>query len=233
LARFYSEKGGNLFLQFCVFARNKMKVTSVSTVNEPVSMTSASALAAPGALDSAPDAAVVQRFEQIVMPHVDSAFNLARWIVRNRDDAEDVAQEAMLRALRFFATYNGGDPRAWLLQIVRNSSYTWLEKNRPAELAAEFDEHVHTGAAVAAPANPESLAIAANDRVRLQRALESLPPKQREVIVLRELEGCSYKEIAAITEIPIGTVMSALSRARAQLQSALTVGTGKEVQRGL
>jgi RNA polymerase sigma-70 factor (ECF subfamily) len=180
-----------------------------------------------------PDAAVAQRFEQIVMPHVDSAFNLARWIVRNRDDAEDVAQESMLRALRFFNTYNGGDPRAWLLQIVRNSSYTWLERNRPADLSAEFDEHVHSSAAVAAPANPESLAIAANDRNRLQRALETLPPKQREVIVLRELEGCSYKEIAAITEIPIGTVMSALSRARTQLQSALTAGATKEVPRGL
>ena len=89
-----------------------MPVTAVSTVNEPVPMTSASAPAAP-------DAAAAQRFEQIVMPHVDSAFNLARWIVRNRDDAEDVAQEAMLRALRFFTTYSGGDPRAWLLQIVR------------------------------------------------------------------------------------------------------------------
>ena len=206
-----------------------MHPTAVSTVNEPVSMTTASA---PAAADAAPDPVVAQRFEQIVMPHIDSAFNLARWIVRNRDDAEDVAQEAMLRALRFFATYNGGDARAWLLQIVRNASFTWLEKNRPADLAAEFDEHVHASA-VAPIANPESLAIAANDRTRLQRALESLPPKQREVIVLREIEGCSYKEIAAITEIPIGTVMSALSRARTQLQSALTSGATKEVPRGV
>jgi RNA polymerase sigma-70 factor (ECF subfamily) len=196
-------------------------------------MTSASVLTVPSVAGAAPDAAVTERFEQIVMPHVDSAFNLARWIVRNRDDAEDVAQEAMLRALRFFATYNGGDARAWLLQIVRNSSYTWLEKNRPADLAAKFDEHIHSSAAVAVPPNPESLAIAANDRVRLQRALETLPPKQREVIVLRELEGCSYKEIAAITEIPIGTVMSALSRARTQLQSALTTGATKEISRGV
>ena len=202
-----------------------MRPAAVSTVNEPVSMTSASAPAAP-------DAAVAERFEQIVMPHVDSAFNLARWLVRNRDDAEDVAQEAMLRALRFFTTYNGGDPRAWLLQIVRNASFTWLEKNRPSDLAAEFDEHLHTSAA-APVANPESLAIAANNRQRLERALESLPAKQREVIVLRELEGCSYKEIAAITEIPIGTVMSALSRARAQLQSALTSSATKEVPHGM
>jgi RNA polymerase sigma-70 factor, ECF subfamily len=196
-------------------------------------MTSASAPAVSESPGEAPDKLVADRFEQIVMPHVDSAFNLARWIVRNRDDAEDVAQEAMLRALRFFTTYNGGDPRAWLLQIVRNASYTWLEKNRPGDLAQEFDEHVHTSAAVPAPINPESLAIAANDRQRLQNALETLPPKQREVIVLRELEGCSYKEIAAITEIPIGTVMSALSRARTQLQSALSTGATKEISRGV
>jgi RNA polymerase sigma-70 factor, ECF subfamily len=180
---------------------------------------------------AAPEAADVRQFEQLVMPHLDSAFNLARWLVRNRDDAEDVAQEAMLRAYRFFGTFHGGDPRAWLLQIVRNASYDWLKKNRPADLADEFDEQVHVGATT--KVNPESLAIAANDRDRLSRALESLAPKQREVIVLRELEGCSYKEISAIAEIPIGTVMSALSRARTQLQSALAGDAPKEVPRGV
>ncbi|MGA8036225.1 MAG: sigma-70 family RNA polymerase sigma factor [Candidatus Acidiferrales bacterium] len=180
---------------------------------------------------SAPETADAQRFEQVVMPHLDSAFNLARWLLRNRDDAEDVVQEAMLRAFRFFGTFQGGDPRAWLLQIVRNSSYSWLQKNRPADLAEEFDEQVHLGAAP--NANPESLAIAASDRERLHRALERLPPRQREVIVLRELEGCSYKEIAAITEIPIGTVMSSLSRARNELQAALAGDSAKEVARGL
>jgi RNA polymerase sigma-70 factor (ECF subfamily) len=159
-----------------------------------------------------------ERFEQLVLPHVDAAFNLARWLLRGRADAEDVAQEALLRACRFFGGFNGGDARAWLLQIVRNTCYTWLEKNRPMELSMEFDEELHEQTS----ATPETLAIIADDRKRLTLALETLPPRFREVLVLRELEGCSYKEIATITSIPIGTVMSSLSRARRQLHSALT-----------
>jgi RNA polymerase sigma-70 factor (ECF subfamily) len=159
-----------------------------------------------------------ERFEQLVLPHVDAAFNLARWLLRGRADAEDVAQEALLRACRFFGGFNGGDARAWLLQIVRNTCYTWLEKNRPMELSMEFDEELHEQTS----ATPESLAIIADDHKRLTLALETLPPRFREVLVLRELEGCSYKEIATITSIPIGTVMSSLSRARRQLYSALT-----------
>jgi RNA polymerase sigma-70 factor (ECF subfamily) len=158
-----------------------------------------------------------ERFEQLVLPHVDAAFNLARWLLRGRTDAEDVAQEALLRACRFFRGFHGGDARAWLLQIVRNTCYTWLEKNRPMELSMEFDEEIH----LQTSATPETLAIAGDDRKRLTVALEKLPPRFREVLVLRELEGCSYKEIAAITSIPIGTVMSSLSRARRQLYSAL------------
>jgi RNA polymerase sigma-70 factor, ECF subfamily len=159
-----------------------------------------------------------ERFEQLVLPHVDAAFNLARWLLRGRSDAEDVAQEALLRACRFFGGFNGGDARAWLLQIVRNTCYTWLEKNRPMELSMEFDEELHQQTT----ATPETLAIIADDHKRLTLALETLPPRFREVLVLRELEGCSYKEIATITSIPIGTVMSSLSRARRQLYSALT-----------
>jgi len=159
-----------------------------------------------------------ERFEQLVLPHIDAAFNLARWLLRGRSDAEDVAQEALLRACRFFGGFNGGDARAWLLQIVRNTCYTWLEKNRPMELSMEFDEELHQQT----NATPETLAIIADDRKRLTLALETLPPRFREVLVLRELEGCSYKEIATITSIPIGTVMSSLSRARRQLYSALT-----------
>jgi RNA polymerase sigma-70 factor (ECF subfamily) len=159
-----------------------------------------------------------ERFEQLVLPHVDAAFNLARWLLRGRADAEDVAQEALLRACRFFGGFNGGDARAWLLQIVRNTCYTWLEKNRPMELSMEFDEELHEQTS----ATPETLAIIADDHKRLTLALETLPPRFREVLVLRELEGCSYKEIATITSIPIGTVMSSLSRARRQLYSALT-----------
>ncbi len=167
------------------------------------------------------------RFEQLVLPHVDAAFNLARWLLRGRTDAEDVAQEALLRACRFFRGFHGGDARAWLLQIVRNTCYTWLEKNRPMELSMEFDEELHLQTC----ATPETLAIASDDRKRLILALETLPPRFREVLVLRELEGCSYKEIAAITSIPIGTVMSSLSRARRQLYSALTNSGHKEAAR--
>src|SRR5271169_4352151 len=169
------------------------------------------------------------RFEQLVLPHLDAAFNLSRWLLRNRSDAEDVAQEALLRAFRFFRGFHGGDARAWLLQIVRNTCYTWLEKNRPVEMMAEFDEELH----VQPSANPEALAIATDNRDRLTRALDSLPPRFREVLVLRELEGCSYKEIAAITSVPIGTVMSALARARQRLQRALTLPPAQEASRGL
>jgi RNA polymerase sigma-70 factor (ECF subfamily) len=167
------------------------------------------------------------RFEQLVLPHIDNAFNLARWLLRSRADAEDVAQEALLRACRFFRGFHGGDARAWLLQIVRHTCYSWLEKNRPRELMVEFDEELHPQPA----ATPESIAIADEGRERLSRALETLPPRHREVLVLRELEGCSYKEIAAITSIPIGTVMSSLSRARRQLHSALANPTQKEAVR--
>jgi RNA polymerase sigma-70 factor (ECF subfamily) len=164
------------------------------------------------------------RFERLVLPHLDAAFNLARWLLRRGTDAEDVAQEAMMRAYRFFPGFNGGDVRAWLLQIVRNTCFTWLEKNRHVNDAVEFDEGLHE----TPNPTPEALAIAGNNRELLTNALESLPPRYREVIVLRELEGCSYKEIAAITSIPIGTVMSTLARARKQLQVALVGPESKE-----
>ncbi len=167
------------------------------------------------------------RFEQLVLPHLNGAANLARWLLRNPADAEDVTQEAMLRAYRFFDQFRGTDARAWLLQIVRNTCYSWLEKHRVMELrelVSEFDE-----AAFEHPSpNAELLAMQASDRESLSRALEALPARAREVIVLRELEECSYKEIAEITGIPMGTVMSTLSRARRRLQWILTQpeGTG-------
>jgi len=162
------------------------------------------------------------RFEQLVLPHLNSAANLARWMLRNRDDSDDVVQEATLRAYRFFGQFHGGDARAWLLQIVRNTCYTWLGKNRPSELMTEFDEEVHQRPA----ANPEILATQSDERQQLMRALESLSPRFREVLVLRELEGCSYKEIGEITGIPIGTVMSTLSRARQRLRQILIGASG-------
>jgi RNA polymerase sigma-70 factor, ECF subfamily len=164
------------------------------------------------------------RFEQQVLPHLDSAVNLARWLLRNRADAEDVVQEAFLRAYRFYSRFRGGDVRAWLLQIVRNCCYTWLQKNRPSELMTEFNEEVHPGSSV----TPETLAAQSDERERLLLALDSLPARSREVLVLRELEGCSYKEIAGITGIPLGTVMSTLSRARERLQRTLTGAAAKE-----
>jgi RNA polymerase sigma factor (sigma-70 family) len=164
------------------------------------------------------------RFEQLVLPHLDAAYNLARWLLKNPADAEDVAQEALLRALRFFGGFQGGDSRAWLLQIVRNTSYTWLDKKRPAELSVEFDEEIHVGSIP----SPEALAIAGDNRDRLTRALEQLPPRFREILVLRELEECSYKEIAEITSIPIGTVMSTLSRARQRLERELAGNAQQE-----
>ena len=170
-----------------------------------------------------------ERFERLVMPHQDAAFNLARWLLRSRADAEDVTQEALVRAYRFFVGFQGRDARAWLLQIVRNSCYTWLEKNRAADLNTEFDETIHSKSAE----SPEEAAVAASERGRLMRALEQLPPRSREVIVLRELEGCSYKEIAAITSVPMGTVMSTLARARERLQQLLAPLPEKEVRHGL
>jgi len=164
------------------------------------------------------------RFEQLVLPHLDSAANLARWLLRNRTDSEDVVQEAVLRAYRFFDRFHGSDARAWLLQIVRNCCYTWLHNNRPADLMTEFNEEVHQQPS----STPETLAAQADDRKRLMRALESLPARAREVLVLRELEGCSYKEIGEIIGIPIGTVMSTLARARERLQRTLTAATAKE-----
>ena len=169
------------------------------------------------------------RFEMLVLPHIDAAFNLARWLLRRSADAEDVAQEAMLRSYRFFPGFHGGDVRAWLLQIVRNTCYTWLEKNRRVSDMAEFNEELHGEPGP----TPEGIAIESNNHERLTRALESLPARYREIIVLRELEGCSYKEIAEITAIPMGTVMSTLSRARQQLQLALLGAARKEAKHEL
>jgi RNA polymerase sigma-70 factor (ECF subfamily) len=162
-----------------------------------------------------------ERFERLVMPHQDAAFNLARWLLRSRADAEDVTQDAMVRAFRFIAGFHGQDARAWLLQIVRNACYSWLEKNRRADATSEFDESVHLQQPGQGTPSPEAAAITSNERERLMRALESLPARSREVLVLRELEGCSYKEIATITSIPIGTVMSTLARARDGLRRIL------------
>ena len=170
-------------------------------------------------------------FEEVVLPHLDAAYNLARWLVRKPQDAEDIVQETYLRAFRFFGGYQGGDARSWVLKIVRNTSYSFLEKNRPAELAEEFDEEVHT-AAVEQPGAETALLQSADGRM-LREALDELPVNFREVIVLRELEGMSYKEIAEVKGVPIGTVMSSLARARTRLRERLIRLRAKEEQGGL
>jgi len=158
------------------------------------------------------------RFEQEILPHLDAAHNLARWLTGNDADAADVVQEAAMRALSFFDGFRGGDARAWLLRIVRNTCYTWLRRNR-TEKATPLDEARHEAGARAA--NPEQTAIARAGRTMLRQAIEELPVEFREALVLREIEGLAYKEIAHVTGVPMGTVMSRLSRARNLLRERL------------
>lgn len=157
------------------------------------------------------------RFEQSVVPHMSAAYNLARWLTRNDHDAEDVVQEAYLRAYRFFGGFHGSDGRTWLLAIVRNTCYTWLQQNRKPSLALEED----IPEVDSSRSNPEALLLRSVDSQLLRGALEDLSPEFREAIVLRELEGLSYKEIGMVTGVPLGTVMSRLARARARLERAL------------
>jgi RNA polymerase sigma-70 factor (ECF subfamily) len=172
-----------------------------------------------------------ERFEQVVLPHLDAAYNLARWLVRRPQDAEDIVQEAYLRAFKFFGGYQGGDARAWVLKIVRNTSYSFLEKNGAANLVEEFDETIPT--AVSEQSGVEGALLQSVDSQMLREALEELPVNFREVIVLRELEGMSYKGIAEVMGKPIGTVMSGLARARTQLKERLIRSRAEEGQRGL
>jgi RNA polymerase sigma factor (sigma-70 family) len=165
-------------------------------------------------------------FEQAVLPHLNAAYNLARWLTRNDHDAEDVVQDAYVRALRFFDGFRGDDARAWLLAIVRNTCYDYLRRHRSHELTDAFDEDVHT--VVADQPTPEALLLRRADQAMVRRALELLPIAWREVIVLRELEGLSYKEIADVAGIKIGTVMSRLARSRARLQQLLGADATKE-----
>jgi RNA polymerase sigma-70 factor, ECF subfamily len=165
-------------------------------------------------------------FELAVLPHLDSAYNLARWLIRNDHDAEDLVQEACLRALKSFDGFRGGDSRAWLLTIVRNSCYTWLKRNRMDELTTAFEEEIHTTEDQSR--SPEALLLERADSRVVQEALEALPPEFREAIILREVEGMSYKEIAGLCGVPVGTVMSRLARARQRLEGSLSGAVRKE-----
>ena len=158
-------------------------------------------------------------FEEAVLSHLDAAYNLARWLTHIDTDAEDVVQEAYLRAFRFFGGFHGADGRSWLLAIVRNSCYTWMQHNRSSELTISLDDDLHE--IESKDLNPEALLLQSADSQMVRQALQELPVEFREVVVLRELEGLSYKQIAAVVEIPVGTVMSRLARARKHLQQIL------------
>ena len=167
----------------------------------------------------APAAAMGERFEDVVLPHLDAAYRLARWLLRNEHDAEDAVQEASLKAFRYFRTYSTGNGRAWFLSIVRNTCRDWWGSGAQAHVD-EFDEEQHSHAD--STANPETLLIQSDDVSVIERALSAIPERFRELLVLRELEGLSYRELADVLGIPMGTVMSGLSRARQALRTALT-----------
>ena len=154
-------------------------------------------------------------FERLLLPHLDAAYNLARWITGHDQDAEDLVQEACLRALKSFDGFRGGDGRSWLMTIVRNTCNTWLQQNRSHELTTAFDEQIHNPQHEVP--SPEALLLQRADSELVKNGLQELALDFREVLILRELEGLSYKEIATVAGIPIGTVMSRLARGRAQL----------------
>ena len=166
------------------------------------------------------ESARLTEFERQVLPHLDAAYNLARFLMRNDQDAEDVVQEGALRAFRFFESFCGENSRAWFLRIVRNTAFTALKRNRMNEETVVFDEELHGGQVPALEVGIEL--DRAHDRRTVRAAIEQLPAEFRETITLRELEGMSYKEIADVAGVPIGTIMSRLARARRQLQVLVT-----------
>jgi RNA polymerase sigma-70 factor, ECF subfamily len=168
------------------------------------------------------------RFETAMLPHLDSAHNMARWLLGNDQDAEDAVQESYLRALTYFDSFHGEDGRAWLLAIVRHTCYAQLRrKNRHHAEALEADSDLET--AEERSPDPEALALRNAARDEVARALEQLPPEFREALVLREMEGMSYKQIARIADVPVGTVMSRLARARKRLHETLAGKVRKEI----
>lgn len=155
-------------------------------------------------------------FEQTILPHLNAAYNLARWLMRNDHDAEDVTQEAYLRAFRFFDSFKGGDGKAWLLTVVRNTSRTWRRRTMNGETNVLFDERIHSSGDEIK--DPERRLVEESKLETLRECMELLPAEYREVVVMREMEEMSYKEISEAAAVPIGTVMSRVSRARKRLQ---------------
>ena len=209
------EKRGNKSAAVTVYSgsapsRAYVRMTAIAFRDHPRAVTSGKA-----AMDPARKLA---QFEQTVIPHLNAAYNLARWLAGNSEDAQDLVQEAYLRAFRFFDTFQGQDARAWLLAVVRNTCFTWLRK-RGDQRSVEFDEQLHGPEETA---DAETLLLNQAALGLLNDCLEALPVEFRETIVLRELEELSYKEISNITRVPVGTVMSRLARARKRLQQCLT-----------
>jgi RNA polymerase sigma-70 factor (ECF subfamily) len=163
----------------------------------------------------------VERFERVVLPFLDDAYTLARYLLRDEHDAQDVVQEASLRAFRYFDGYSGGDAKAWLLAIVRNCSLTWRHRHRADARTVSFIDGVDAPADAGYEA--DTVAVESSERARVQRAIDALPAEFREVIVLREVQELSYKEISDVSGVPIGTVMSRLARARRRLAVLLGV----------
>jgi len=159
-----------------------------------------------------------ESFDDVVLPHLDVAYRLARWLMRNEQDAQDVVQEASLRAFRYFRTFTGGDGRAWFLRIVRNTCSGWRGRRFEA-LTDPFDERQHVSGRPTS--DPETLLLQTDDASLIARAMRNLPDRFQQLLVLRELEGLSYRELADVMGIPMGTVMSSLSRARQALRGAL------------
>ena len=159
-------------------------------------------------------------FDDVVLPHLPAARRLARWLIRNEDDAEDVLQEASLRAFRYFRTFSGGDGRAWFMSIVRNTCYGW--RVRPIDTASTdpFDEEQHWSAGT--EPDPETLMHKSDEIALIEHAMSQVPDHVRELLLLREVEGLSYRELAEVMHLPMGTVMSRLSRARETFRGAMT-----------
>jgi RNA polymerase sigma-70 factor (ECF subfamily) len=172
------------------------------------------------------DQSKVGRFEEIALPHLSAAYNLARWLLHNEHDAEDLVQEAFMRAFKSFSGYYGGNARAWLLTIVRNTCYTQLRKNSALDEAEPIEDKLDE--LELDFADPETLLLQSVDVQMVRQALQELPVEFREVVVLREMEGFSYKEIANVVDVPMGTVMSRLARGRKRLQTLLANRMGKE-----
>lgn len=164
----------------------------------------------------------VERFERVVLPHLDDAYTLACYLLRDEHDAQDVVQDAVLRALRYFDGFRDGDARAWLLAIVRNCCHTWHRRHRADRVTVPYAD-AQTSPQLRGSAGADALAIQSSDRAAIERAIAGLPTEFREVIVLRELHELSYKEIGTVTGVPVGTVMSRLARARKRLASSLAL----------